>query len=428
MQLRNRGTRVGFPDHFVGIPRASYARETPAVEHHLAHLFSAYYVSTIQRASLPLSMVVAISPCRLVTAVRGRVSTLGRSIRHIHLGSFIKRYRSIFVPPHEGDDTVSGTGALCQPRVPWMRCESWWSCVRIAGTSSRGAVRSTSPEIEEDPMWIMENHPDLETCSSEARGTARPPSGPRRALTEQSHISHVRAGYYETLPFISQICKRKPHIADVALAGGVWRIPLPMEGTARNGSDASMGQAAAGDAGGAIARLSPAWHKLGGKSELCHGACYWAPAFSAAEVEQLLRQQRAEIVAAEGQMRAIRRGELCRVSLQQSPMGRSSLVPGPMMGAAAHSAILDLVRSKAGGHEGFAEREDQAKESHFAIWSPSGIGDAVARWLRGLCVPFMIHLSATAEEQRTQIPAVNPRRRIGRLQTVSRRQNPRTTD
>src|SRR5262249_24074752 len=56
-------------------------------------------------------------------------------------------------------------------------------------------------------------------------------------------------------------------------------------------------QAAAGDAGGAIGAAFAVWHKLGGKRGFVMDHAYLGPAFSSAEIAQLVAVHRSELAS-----------------------------------------------------------------------------------------------------------------------------------
>ena len=187
-------------------------------------------------------------------------------------------------------------------------------------------------------------------------------------------------------------------------------------------------QAAAGDAGGAIGSAFAVWHKLGGKRSFVMDHAYWGPAFSAAEVEQLLAAQRAEIVAAGCRCEQISdEGELCRRVAAAIADGQVvGWFQGRMeWGPRALGNRSILCDPRRADMKALLNAKIKRRES-FRPFAPSVLEDAVAEWFEeDDAVPFMMQVFQIRPEKRTQIPAVTHVDGSGRLQTVSRQTNPR---
>src|SRR5258706_2491268 len=128
--------------------------------------------------------------------------------------------------------------------------------------------------------------------------------GPRRSPTEPLNDQHrdiarSAQAMYETAFFhLLRILQERSGLTDLALAGG-----CAMNSVA-NGKVRRMTpfrrvyvQSAAGDAGGAIGAAFAVWHKLGGKRNFIMDHAYWGPAFSSANIAQIIAQHRSQIFA-----------------------------------------------------------------------------------------------------------------------------------
>jgi carbamoyltransferase len=179
-------------------------------------------------------------------------------------------------------------------RDSWMRCESWLGCVRMAGTSSHLQFFRHHREIEGTTQWI-DGSPEFRDLFSPA---LEEPLGPRRRpdepLIERHHdiARSAQAMYEEAFFHLLRILQTRTTLTDLALAGGCAMNSVANGKLRRKtGFRGVYVQAAADDAGGAIGSALTVWHKLGGKRSFVMDHAYWGPAFSAAEVEQLLSAQ-----------------------------------------------------------------------------------------------------------------------------------------
>ena len=85
---------------------------------------------------------------------------------------------------------------------------------------------------------------------------------------------------------------------------------------------------------------------------------------------------------------------------------------------------LDPVRPAPGRHEAHPQRKIKRRES-FRPFAPAILRERVPEWFEtDYDVPFMLQVYQIREDQRPLIPAVTHVNGSGRLQTVTREQNP----
>jgi len=190
-------------------------------------------------------------------------------------------------------------------------------------------------------------------------------------------------------------------------------------------------QPAAGDAGGAIGAALIAWSEIAGGGagpRFAMDHAYWGPRFDDAAIGELLAARRADIAAAgcsvehvtddaalvDEASRAVAAGLVLgwfqgRMEWGPRALGNRSIVCDPRR--ADMKEILN--------------RKIKRRES-FRPFAPSVLREAVPDWFEvDDDVPFMMQVYPIRPEKRAAIPAVTHVDGSGRLQTVTRAQNPR---
>jgi carbamoyltransferase len=218
-------------------------------------------------------------------------------------------------------------------------------------------------------------------------------------------------------------------LTDLALAGG-----CAMNSVA-NGKVRRMTacrrvyvQSAAGDAGGAIGAAFAVWHKLGGDRGFVMDHAYWGPEFGSDDVSALLSQHEGEIKQANCTVEVIREeSTLCRRTASAISEGnvvgwfQGRMEWGPRA-LGNRSILCDPRRADM---KAVLNAKIKRRES-FRPFAPSVLQEAVSEWFEeDDAVPFMMQVFQIREDKRQLIPAVTHVDGSGRLQTVSRRTNPR---
>jgi carbamoyltransferase len=191
-------------------------------------------------------------------------------------------------------------------------------------------------------------------------------------------------------------------------------------------------QAAAGDAGGAIGAALITWHKVGGKNSKKrvspHDHAYWGPSFSNDYISNLLKLQKdriniencdieyfldfsqlAKLIASE-----IEKGKVIgwfQGKMEWGPraLGNRSIICDPR-----RSDMKDILNLKIKRRESFRP------------FAPSVLCEDVSDWFeQSDKVPFMMQVYQINKNKRSEIPAVTHVDGSGRLQSVDKTTNPR---
>jgi carbamoyltransferase len=186
-------------------------------------------------------------------------------------------------------------------------------------------------------------------------------------------------------------------------------------------------QSAAGDAGGAIGSAYAVWHKLGGHRsfEMIHS--YWGPQYSNSDFENLLKKNYGELlkkgcsfsqVANESLLtheiaKEISEGKVVGWFQGRMEWGPRALGNRSILGDPRRSDMKDILNIKIKRRESFRP------------FAPSITREAVNDWFeQDDDVPFMMQVYPVIKSKRPLIPAVTHIDGSGRLQTVTIESNP----
>lgn len=444
-RIRNKQERAGIADHLArAFPGQRCTGQIHAVEHHLAHLSSAFHVSPFEEA-----VVVSVDGFGDFASAawgvgRGTAITVEDRIYFPHsLGIFYQALTQYLGFPHYGDEyKVMGLAPYGEPRhLNEMR--------RIVRLEEGGGFRLNLDYFRHhrekiDYEW-SDGSPTVGRlygpALAELLGPARAPDQP----LEQRHrdIARSAQAMYEEAFFhlLNRLHARHPLDA-VAIAGGCGMNSVA-NGKARRMTPFQQVyvQAAAGDAGGAIGAAFVTWHQAGMSpspqsypsrgegvtSRFVMEHAYWGPAFGDAELgeslaargEELRRQNcRVERIADEGERcrltaRAVADGQVVgwfqgRMEWGPRALGNRSIVCDPR-----RADMKDILNHKIKRRESFRP------------FAPSILREAVAEWFEEEDeVPFMMQVFQIREDKRPLIPAVTHVDGSGRLQTVRQATNP----
>ena len=430
-RLRTRRGRENIPERLGrAFPGQSCRAELHAVEHHLCHLFSAYYVSPFSdAAALSVDGFGDFSSAAWGRGQNGALSVEGRVYFPQSLGIFYQALTQYLGFPHYGDEyKVMGLAPYGAPAyLDRMR-----EIVRL--TPDGFALNLSYFRHHTDEMsfqWVngSPEFADLFTPKLEAL------LGPRRGSSDAMDDRHldiarsVQAMYEEAFFHLLQILHRTTGATSLALAGGC------AANSVANGKVRRLTpfqhvyvQAAAGDAGGAIGAAFAVWQKQGGRRDFVMDHAYWGPQFSGPQIARLLDERQAEIAASGCRAELITdEGRLCRETAEMIADGnvvgwfQGRMEWGPRA-LGNRSIICDPRRADM---KTILNTKIKRRES-FRPFAPSVLDAAVKDWFEeDDAVPFMMQVFQIREEKRPQIPAVTHVDGSGRLQTVYRHTNPR---
>jgi carbamoyltransferase len=429
-RLRNRKQVTGIADELRALSGRPFSGAIDYIEHHLAHLASAFYPSPFREAT-----VVSVDGFGdFASAAWGcgsgtKLSLDGRVLFPHSLGIFYQAMTQYLGFPHYGDEyKLMGLAAYgdasCRDEVKRLLS------LRDDGSFALDLkfFRHQSEDI------AYEWHGGEPVCGPlfsqalvDALGSPRSPDSP---LTDRHrNLAWATQAAYEDAFFhlLNTLQRRFRHTA-VALAGGcAYNSVANGKIRDRTGFTQCYLQSAAGDAGGAIGAAYAVWHRAGARTAPMTHA-YWGPSFTETEIGALLADRRAAIEAEHCSVRHLDdEKELVEITARAIADG---LVVGWFQGrmewgprALGNRSILGDPRRA--DMKNILNLKIKRRES-FRPFAPSVLREAVADWFeRDDDVPFMLQVFPIRPERRGQIPAVTHVDGTGRLQTVDRRSNPR---
>ena len=186
-------------------------------------------------------------------------------------------------------------------------------------------------------------------------------------------------------------------------------------------------QPAAGDAGGAVGAALAVWSDMGGKRECIMDHAYWGPKFDEKYIESLLQSRKLELQQSGCDTKHVPdQANLCRFVANAIAHGgvvgwfQNRMEWGPR--ALGNRSILCDPRSP--DMKDILNIKIKKRES-FRPFAPSVLRDHVTDWFEDNDdVPFMMKVFTIKEEKRHLIPAVTHVDGSGRLQTVNEIINP----
>ena len=414
-----------------GVPAAKLKARISYVEHHLAHLASAFMVSPFEQAA-----VVSVDGFGdFVGAMWG----VGRD-NHLEaeekiyfphsLGLFYLAITQWLGFTNYGDEyKVMGLAAYGEPAAQSEMRE----LVRL---NASGQFRLNLPyflhQVHGASMTFAAGEPQMGLVFSPEMerllGPRRAPGEPLTHRHEQIAAS-LQQRYEEAFLHLLNHVYEQVKIPHLCLAGG-----CAMNSVAngkifhRTPFKEVYIQAAAGDAGGAIGAAFYVWNQtLRHSRSFVLESAYWGPQFSEAELSEAINGRHDELVQSNCTIEKIEdKIALCRQTAQEIAAGKvvgwfqGRMEWGPR--ALGNRSILADPRKPE--MKEVLNQRIKRRES-FRPFAPSILLDAVDEYFeQNYPDPFMIKVYLIRPEKRALIPAVTHVDGTGRLQTVAEKDNP----
>ena len=410
-----------------------FSGRSVAVEHHYAHLSSAFHVS-------PFDEAVAVSvdgfgdfASGAWGVCRGTAINVEERVYFPHsLGIFYQALTQYLGFPNYGDEyKVMGL-------APYGRPEKMDVMRKIVTLREDGSYRLNLDYFihhREKTMFEWENgSPWIRNLFSEQLEALLGPARRKDQKLTQEHFDiarSVQAMYEEAFFHLLNTLHRRHGIDQLALSGGCAMNSVANGKVYRNTPYKKVYiQSAAGDAGGAIGAAFTAWHatEAGKKRGFSMDHSYWGPQFSNEQIQAVLDKYDTQLQDAQCSVENLNGGDglFDRVAgeiadgkvigwfqgrMEWGPraLGNRSIVCDPR-----RTDMKDILNLKIKRRESFRP------------FAPSILRECVAEWFEvDDVVPFMMKVFQIRDEKRMTIPAVTHVDGSGRLQTVSESTNSR---
>ena len=446
-RLRNQRQRSSADIELaMAFPGEMFRGKLHRVEHHLAHMASAFHVSPFEQA-----VAVSIDGFGDFASAawgvgRGTALSLDGRVSFPHsLGVFYQAITQFIGFPHYGDEyKMMGLAPYGEPRF----LDEMRRIVRLAGDGTFALDLSYFRHHKEkiDYEWSG-GEPHVGRLYAPALVELL---GPERgdAPLEQRHRDIARSAqamYEEAFFHLLDRLHARYGIDDLTLAGGCAMNSVANGKVLRRGPFKRVYiQSAAGDAGGAIGAAVHVWHQQAASLKITAHArvlagdavpgrhvmehAYLGPGTDASEITALLGERAAEIASAGCAVETIAdEAELCRRTAEAITDGRvvgwfqGRMEWGPRA-LGNRSIVCDPRRADM---KDILNLKIKRRES-FRPFAPSIQREHVADWFEEEAdVPFMMQVYQIRAEKRSLIPAVTHVDGSGRLQTVHRQTNAR---
>jgi carbamoyltransferase len=413
-------------------PDGGFHARVHHVEHHLAHMASAFLVSPFEEA-----VCVSVDGSGdFATAAWGigrgsKIDVAGRVPFPHSLGIFYEALTQYLGFPHYGDEyKVMGLAPYGSPRYVAELADV---LLPQSDGSFRLNLRYFRHHRERRAFEWNDCAPSsgmlFSAALEELLGPKRLPSDP----LDQRHkdiASSIQCAFEEAFFRLLNCAYERFRVDRLVLSGGcAFNSVANGKVYERTKFRRCYIQAAAGDAGGALGAAMQVWHERGSHPR---GAAmehaFWGPEFSEAEIEAAVDQA----LAAQGDRavslrRVASEEELCREVATAIAGGKvvgwfqGRMEWGPRA-LGNRSIVCDPRRADM---KDILNRKIKRRES-FRPFAPSILREAVPQWFEtDDDVPFMMQVYRIRTERRAQVPAVTHVDGTGRLQTVTRAANPR---
>lgn len=432
-RLRNRSKRKGLGDYLKeAFPDAKHNYKVENVEHHIAHLASAFYASDFDR-----SVVVSVDGFGdFASAAWGlgegtKIDVADRVFFPHSLGIFYQALTQYLGFPNYGDEyKVMGLAPYGKP----LFLNEMREIVKLNDDGSFKLNLNFFRHHKEKIEYQWEDGiPHVGELYSDNLAKLL---GPIRAKTDpltQRHMDiarSIQAMYEEAAFHLFNRLHDRYKVDNIAIAGGCGANSVANGRVYKNTPFKHVYvQSAAGDAGGAVGAAFAVVVQNGGSREgLRQAHAYWGPSYDDAAVRECIDVNRARIDSEDCVVEHVTDEQrLCDLTAQAISegkvigwyQGRSEWGPRAL---GNRSILADVRRTDM---KDILNLKIKRRES-FRPFAPSILREKTADWFETEDeVPFMMQVYQIREECRQKIPAVTHVDGSGRLQTVYQSTNPR---
>ena len=432
-RLRNRRNWADVAENLAQhLPDQTFRGTVHAVEHHLAHLASAFLVSPYDKAvAVSVDGFGDFSSAAWGLGDGGKLVVDGRVYFPHSLGVFYEAMTQFIGFPHYGDEyKVMGLAPYGEPRF----VEQMKQIVRLKQdgsfeldlrffrhASGEGANYTVKDGIPSGGrLWSQE----LATLLGPARDPGAPLEQRERDIARSAQVTYENAFFH----LLTALHARYGTDAVVISGGCAYNSVANGKIFDRTPFRKVYVQSAGGDAGGSIGAAFATWQKVdGGKRHFVMDHSYWGPSATPEEIASAIAARRGDFDAAGCRIETVDEETLCKRTAQAISEGKvigwfqGRLEWGPralgnrsILGDPRRSDMKDILNLKIKRRESFRP------------FAPSILREAVKDWFEtDDDVPFMMQVFKIKPDKRSAIPAVTHVDGSGRLQTVTDAANPR---
>jgi carbamoyltransferase len=401
------------------------------VEHHRAHLASAFFVAPFQEAAvLSIDGFGDFVSAMWAVARGNHIEVLGEVGFPHSLGIFYTALTQFLGFPDYGDEyKVMGLAPYGAPSM----LDAMRDIVHVRdGRFELDVDYFTHHSAGLDMVWPGGAPVIGPVYSAKLVEKLGPPRAPKDPI-EQRHkdlAASMQAMFEEAYFALANHLFERTRMPRLCLAGGCGYNSVA-NGLVFDRSPFRdfYVQAAAGDAGGAIGAAYWVWNEtLGRDRSFVMDHAFWGPEYDVAAVDAAVRARQDELDPARYVIdRVADEGELCARTARHIADGKvvgwfqGRMEWGPRA-LGNRSIVCDPRRVDM---KDILNRKIKRRES-FRPFAPSVLREAVREWFEtDYDVPFMLQVYQVREAKRAEIPAVVHVNGSGRLQTVTEAQNAR---
>lgn len=430
-RIKNKSERSNALDELESSVGPGFKGELHEVEHHLAHLSSAFHVSPFENA-----VVVSVDGFGDFASAAwgfgrdGKISINDKVYFPHSLGIFYQALTQWLGFPHYGDEyKVMGLAPYGQPNL----MSEIRQIVHLQKDGSFRLALEFFRHHKEKVEYEWENgEPKVGILFSQALvDLLGPPRQKGEELTQRHKdiARSVQAMYEEAFFHLLNSLHAKHGGEELCLAGGCAMNSVANGKLYPNTPFKKFYiQSAAGDAGGAIGAAYAVWHKLGGKRGFVMDHSYWGPHFTDVDFAALLEKHAVDLQSqfcevihvpdetslCEQTAQAIADGKVIGWFQGRMEWGPRALGNRSILGDPRRADMKNILNLKIKRRESFRP------------FAPSILREAVTDWFEhDDDVPFMMQVYPIRKEKQALIPAVTHVDGSGRLQTVMAETNPR---